>query len=132
MAGLSQAQKNVFGEDAKLHPVTGMVLEKGHGAPSEFHQALQHIEQIEASHGRKVANEMRRKLGVKTPEEIAAEAKAAADAELVHRRNVELNTHKVEAHGQKIDDLIKRVEALEARPALSIQPLTASSEAKGE
>lgn len=59
---LSQAEKNVFGAEAEAHPVTGMALEKGHGALHPDAQAHIHCNYLEQVHGKAHADEMRAKL----------------------------------------------------------------------
>lgn len=71
MPELAQAEKNIFGEDAKYHPVTMMPLEQGRGALPPDQQALIHCMEIERRHGKHVADAMRRKLA-----DAAAFAKA--------------------------------------------------------
>jgi hypothetical protein len=58
----AQAEKNVFGVEAKLHPVTLMPLESGRGALPDEMQADIQCGEIERSHGKKAADDMRRKL----------------------------------------------------------------------
>jgi hypothetical protein len=41
---LTRVAANVFGVDARLHPITGMVLEQGHGALSADQQAVGHFQ----------------------------------------------------------------------------------------
>jgi hypothetical protein len=49
----------VFGQDSKVHPVTGRHIENGIGAPPEHVQVKRHIEDVEARHGKAAADEMR-------------------------------------------------------------------------
>lgn len=77
----SQAEKNVFGADVKLHPITKMPLEQGKGALSHDDQARLHVDIIHTQQGESVADEMRKKLGIPTRAEREAAAKAKAEAE---------------------------------------------------
>jgi hypothetical protein len=97
----SQAEKNTFGDDVKLHPVTLMPLEQGHGALPADQQAMFHIRQVEAKDGEAAADVMRKKMGIPTraDHEAAAaaakakaeeEAKKAADVSALHERIAEL------------------------------------------
>ena len=58
----SQADKNVFGADVKLHPVTHMPLESGIGALPDDEQARMHCNMIEANGDKDAADAMRAKL----------------------------------------------------------------------
>ena len=97
----SQAEKNTFGEDVKLHPITMMPLEQGRGALPADQQALLHIREVELGGDKKRADEFRKKMGIPTAEEIAekqaAEAAEAAaekakmmDVAALHERIAEL------------------------------------------
>lgn len=92
MPELAQAQKNVFGEDAKLHPITMMPLEQGSGALPHDQQAQIHCDYIERTQGKLAADAMRAKVaaanvkndpGNPSPQHLAAlqkaEGKLAAD-----------------------------------------------------
>jgi hypothetical protein len=71
---LTYAEKLIFGFDGQRHPVTGMCLMRGSGAGTPDEQAIRiHLPEIEKAEGKEVANEIRRKLGVPIPEEVAAE-----------------------------------------------------------
>lgn len=83
----SQAEKNTFGEDVKLHPVTKRPLEQGHGALSHEKQALFHLRDIEAESGEQI--EMRKALGIPTSEEIAAKAREAAEKAAEEKKKLE-------------------------------------------
>lgn len=72
------AINNVFGANAKVHPVTGMPLESGIGATSEEQQAAGHVVLIEKEYGKEAADAMRKKLGIKTAAELAKEEEARA------------------------------------------------------
>jgi len=61
---LTKDDKLVFGADAKRHPITGFPIETGIGSAPEAVQARQHCELIEHEHGKEVADEYRRKLGI--------------------------------------------------------------------
>ncbi len=83
MTELSNAEKLVFGADAKLHPVTGMPLESGRGALSEKQQALVHLGHIARERGSDVADAMLDKIvGLEKANEIRERMKAPADTEL--------------------------------------------------
>lgn len=88
MPELAQAQKNVFGADAKLHPITLMPLEQGSGALPHDQQAMLHLQTIEETDGKEAADAMRRKLGVPTAEEIAEKAKAEAEAKALQDKRI--------------------------------------------
>lgn len=106
----SQAEKNVFGHDVKIHPITKMPIENGLGALPEHEQALNHLRSIEAERGEQV--EMRKQLGVKTSADIEAEAQAARIAE--------------QAKADELADLKARNAALEAENADLKTPKTPS------
>jgi hypothetical protein len=55
---LSQAEKAVFGEDARRHPITGYPLERGSGCLSDDAQARGHLAQIAATQGKAAAEAM--------------------------------------------------------------------------
>lgn len=57
---------------SKIHPVTKMPLEDGHGALPEHVQAAHHCNAIEAEGDKPRADGLRKKLGVPTSDEIAA------------------------------------------------------------
>jgi hypothetical protein len=78
----SQADKNFYGADVRLHPITNMPLESGIGHAPDDVQAWAHCDTIEHEHGKKAADAMRAKLGeyVKNPEDPAlTRAKHAAE-----------------------------------------------------
>lgn len=78
----------VFGCDARIHPVTQMVLEQGSGSLPDDQQVLYvHLPHIEQTQGKAVADGMRKKLGILTREEIAAQetARQAAYQERLKR-----------------------------------------------
>lgn len=59
----SQADKNIYGEDVRLHPITKMPFEQGRGCLPDDVQAYNvHLVQIHHMHGEKAAADMRRKL----------------------------------------------------------------------
>ena len=62
MSEPSKADKNVFGADTQLHPVTEMPLENGIGAASDEQQALNHCDVIEKTEGKQAADQMRAKV----------------------------------------------------------------------
>jgi hypothetical protein len=62
MPELTQAQRLVYGADAKLHPVTGMPLENGSGALPDKQQALMHLAHIAREQGKDVADAMLDKI----------------------------------------------------------------------
>ena len=64
----SQAEKNVFGTDARLHPVTGMALESGRGCLSDEQQADIHCNFIEGHHGKSVEADTMRPASSPIPE----------------------------------------------------------------
>jgi hypothetical protein len=72
MSEPSRMEKNVFGFDVRLHPITGMPIEQGSGALPDDEQALLHCDAIEKAHGRELADAMRWKLD-SVWEEIQAE-----------------------------------------------------------
>jgi hypothetical protein len=56
-------QKLFYGFDAKLHPITGMVLEQGSGAlPADEQARRMHIPEIARTQGRAAAMAMLRRL----------------------------------------------------------------------
>jgi hypothetical protein len=60
---LSPMEIRIFGADAKIHPITGEVLEQGSGAhPPDVQAALVHVLEIERREGKAAADEVRRKL----------------------------------------------------------------------
>lgn len=77
---LAQAEKNIFGADAKYHPITLMPLEQGIGALTIAQQAQIHCQIIESRDGKTAADAMRRKL--------AAAAKFDADATILAAEGV--------------------------------------------
>ena len=80
----SQAEKNVFGHNVKLHQVTRMPIEQGHGALSADEQAWSHCDYIEQHHGKKLADAMRAELrGEK--QIAAAQAEIAAAEQIIHK-----------------------------------------------
>jgi hypothetical protein len=81
----SQAEKNVFGADVKLHPITKMPIEQGLGALSDDAQAQIHCQFIERSSGKHAADEMRRRL---TDTDTIRTAEADM-AEVVHEQHTE-------------------------------------------
>jgi hypothetical protein len=63
MTELSPMEKLVFGQGAKRHPITGMVLEQGSGALSPDLQArVIHLVEIARNEGQAAADAMRIKL----------------------------------------------------------------------
>ena len=83
----SQAEKNVFGADVKLHPVTLLPLENGIGSLPIAQQAELHLVAIEKEQGKEVADAMRHKMK-------ADADMTTANAELVHAEH-----HHEEDHG---------------------------------
>jgi hypothetical protein len=61
---LTEREKTVFGQDAKRHPITGLVLQQGSGAPPHDVQAAEHLGIIAMIYGHAVANEIRLQLRV--------------------------------------------------------------------
>ena len=59
---LTVTERNVFGANARRHPVTGIPLEQGHGALPEKLQAAQHLKLIEEAHGKAAADAVRKRL----------------------------------------------------------------------
>jgi hypothetical protein len=60
---LSKIERHVFGADAVLHPITGMVVEQGSGALPRDQQARQvHLPEILKTQGRDAAAAMLLKL----------------------------------------------------------------------
>lgn len=81
----SPAQKTIYGADVKLDPIGGFPIEQGSGALP----LAQQRENFCASLPPPEADEMRRKMGLPVPSEIAAAAaKKEADAE-AHRQEAE-------------------------------------------
>ena len=78
MTAASQAEKNVFGAGAQVHPVTGMALESGIGALPADVQAANQCAYIEEAYGKKAGAAMRAKLAaymqLKTDEKAALAA----------------------------------------------------------
>jgi hypothetical protein len=100
---LSVVEKLIFGEDGARHSVTGMCLETGFGSLSPADQArLLHIPQIETIHGRVIANEFRRKLGIPIAEEVEAEQARLESAreERLQRAYAALEKEEAEAKAQ--------------------------------
>lgn len=62
MAEPTQLQRDVFGHDVQLHPLTGMVLEQGSGALPPHQQARLHCVEIEKLYGKKAADVIRKRL----------------------------------------------------------------------
>ena len=82
----SQAEKNTFGADVKLHPITKMPLEQGRGALPHDQQAMMHCDVIEHQHGKHHADAMRRELAAsRTIDEAKAEIEQD-EVELHHHR----------------------------------------------
>jgi hypothetical protein len=75
------SQRIVFGHSARVHPVTGMVLEQGSGALSPDEQAKNvHIPLIEKTEGTAAAAAMRAKLVAYYADQIErVQGKEAAD-----------------------------------------------------
>jgi hypothetical protein len=64
---LSKTERHVFGADATLHPITGMVLEQGSGALSPDEQARRvHVPQIASTDGIDAARAILLKLDAAT------------------------------------------------------------------
>ena len=60
---LGPTEIHVYGADAKIHPITGMVIEQGSGAlPDEVQAAVVHVAEIERQFGKEAADEVRRRL----------------------------------------------------------------------
>jgi hypothetical protein len=82
MPEASQAEKNMYGADVRLHPITLMPLEYGIGCAPDDVQAQAHCKVIERERGKKIADEYRARLAeaAKNPEAPElTRAKAAAD-----------------------------------------------------
>lgn len=62
MASTWGKAEDIFGHDAKVHPVTGRHIEQGIGALPEDHQVAQQLRDIEREQGVGVASNMRAKL----------------------------------------------------------------------
>lgn len=100
MTDASQAEKNVFGSEAQIHPITKMALETGRGSLSADQQAVLHLQAIEEV----VADKMRKQMGISTraDREAAVKAKAAeeekkaADVSQLHARIAELEAQVAE------------------------------------
>lgn len=71
----SQAEKNVFGHNVKLHLITKMPIEQGIGARPDHEQAQMHCDFIERDRGKEIADAIRAELK-------ASDVQAAADAKL--------------------------------------------------
>jgi hypothetical protein len=76
---LTDIEKAVYGADARRHPLTGLPLESGIGCAPADVQALGHLTVIEETEGKAAADAMRKKLGVLTPAERAAQQAAQAE-----------------------------------------------------
>jgi hypothetical protein len=76
---VTDSERLVFGADAKRHPVTGLCLESGIGCAPDDVQALGHLAVIEGTEGKTAADAMRKRLGVPTPAERAAQQAAQAE-----------------------------------------------------
>jgi hypothetical protein len=62
---LSPTEIHIYGADAKIHPITGEVLEQGSGAlPPDTQAALVHVLEIERREGKAAADEVRQKLSM--------------------------------------------------------------------
>ena len=60
---LSPAEIRTYGADAKIHQITGEVVEQGSGAhPPDVQAALVHVLEIERREGRAAADKVRAKL----------------------------------------------------------------------
>jgi hypothetical protein len=60
---LSPTEVKIYGADAKIHPVTGEVIEQGSGAlPIDQQALIVHCAEIERREGKFAADEVRRKL----------------------------------------------------------------------
>jgi hypothetical protein len=60
---LTPTEIQVYGPDAKIHPVTGEVCEMGSGAlPIDQQALIVHCAEVERREGKIVADELRRKL----------------------------------------------------------------------
>ena len=70
MPEASQAEKNMYGADVRLHPITLMPLEYGIGCAPDDVQAQAHCKVIERERGKKIADEYRARLAeaAKNPE----------------------------------------------------------------
>jgi hypothetical protein len=82
MPEASQADKNMYGADVRLHPITNMPLEYGIGHAPDDVQAQNHCIIIEREQGKKVADAYRAKLAeaAKNPEgPLLTAAKLAAE-----------------------------------------------------
>ena len=62
----SQAEKNVFGADVRIHPITKMPIEQGIGALPVDRQVEHHLAHIERTGGKHLADAMRHKLSADT------------------------------------------------------------------
>ena len=67
----SQAEKNFYGADVKLHPVTRRPLEQGVGALPVDEQVQIHLHTIEHEEGKDVADAMRRKMSAQVEMQTA-------------------------------------------------------------
>jgi hypothetical protein len=67
---LSYQEAQLYGFDAKRHPITGYLLFQGSGASSPDEQAEEHCRLIENDFGKAAADAMRRKLAAANSPEI--------------------------------------------------------------
>jgi hypothetical protein len=60
---LSPTEVHQYGADAKIHEITGEVIEQGSGAlDPDMQAALVHVLEIERREGKEAADEVRRRL----------------------------------------------------------------------
>ena len=99
MGDLTGAELNVFGSQAYTHPITGGIVEVGHGAADPFDQALVHAATLERTDP-KAGKAMREaviadhnKPAVKPIAKLQAEQKAELDITIARQKS-ELDTLK--------------------------------------
>lgn len=110
---VSQAEKNVFGEGAKYHPVTGMIIETGRGALPERQQTAIHCQMIEAAGDKERADEMRRKIGLPVAADVAAAQQKAEADRLAREQAIAALVPAVEKLQETVADLVARFDKLE-------------------
>ena len=114
-----QATKNTFGHNVKVHPVTLMPIEQGRGALPEHQQIVNHLVVIEREQGLKVADAMRKKLGIKTVADLAQAQQVVAEAE----KRVEQKRFD-EAVDARVKEIIANPPGLVERTAREWSPIT--------
>lgn len=94
----------------KTHPITGGMIEDGHGSHPEHVQAARHCDAEEAAGNVERADEWRGKLGL--PTSVEREAAHEAAAEEANRHSLKSLHEKTDALHDKHDLLLEKVKAL--------------------